>query len=132
MNSKKVFSYSQRIDIGEDEVLNDLFKIDFPSDITPVHFIRLGLSDEKGKEVVSTFYWRSNAAYEGKEILTGPTSSGFESLNDMPTARLQTKYKTKEVDGRYYIEVSLKNTSSRIAFFTQLQDVYKRQHLYVD
>ena len=121
LNSKKVFSYSQRIDIGEDEVLNDLFKIDFPSDITPVHFIRLGLSDEKGKEVVSTFYWRSNAAYEGKEILTGPTSSGFESLNDMPTARLQTKYKTKEVDGRYYIEVSLKNTSSRIAFFTQLQ-----------
>lgn len=70
---------------------------------------------------MSTFYWRSNAAYEGKEILTGPTSSGFESLNDMPTARLQTKYKTKEVDGRYYIEVSLKNTSSRIAFFTQLQ-----------
>ena len=121
LNSKKVFSYSQRIDIGEDEVLNDLFKIDFPSDITPVHFIRLGLSDEKGKEVASTFYWRSNAAYEGKEILTGPTSSGFESLNDMPTARLQTKYKTKEVDGRYYIEVSLKNTSSRIAFFTQLQ-----------
>ena len=41
LNSKKVFSYSQRIDIGEDEVLNDLFKIDFPSDITPVHFIRL-------------------------------------------------------------------------------------------
>ena len=121
LNSKKVFSYSQRIDIGEDEVLNDLFKIDFPSDITPVHFIRLGLSDEKGKEVASTFYWRSNAAYEGKETLTGPTSSGFESLNDMPTARLQTKYKTKEVDGRYYIEVSLKNTSSRIAFFTQLQ-----------
>lgn len=121
LNSKKVFSYSQRIDIGEDEVLNDLFKIDFPSDITPVHFIRLGLSDEKGKEVASTFYWRSNAAYEGKETLTGPTSSGFESLNDMPTARLQTKYKTKEVDGRYYIEVSLKNTSSRIAFFMQLQ-----------
>ena len=26
LNSKKVFSYSQRIDIGEDEVLNDLFK----------------------------------------------------------------------------------------------------------
>ena len=73
-----------------------------------MHFIRLGLSDEKGKEVASTFYWRSNAAYEGKEILTGPTSSGFESLNDMPTARLQTKYKTKEVDGRYYIEVSLR------------------------
>lgn len=29
LNSKKVFSYSQRIDIGEDEVLNDLFKIVF-------------------------------------------------------------------------------------------------------
>lgn len=126
LNSKRVYSHNQHINIGEDEVLNDLFKIDFPSDITPVHFIRLSLSDNNGKEIASTFYWRSNATYEGKETLTGPTSSGFESLNDMPAARLRTSCKTKTEDNRYYIEVSVKNTSSRIAFFTQLQFLDKQ------
>lgn len=126
LNSKRVYSHNQHINIGENEVLNDLFKIDFPSDITPVHFIRLSLSDNNGKEIASTFYWRSNATYEGKETLTGPTSSGFESLNDMPAARLRTSCKTKTEDNRYYIEVSVKNTSSRIAFFTQLQFLDKQ------
>ena len=126
LNSKKRFSHSLRIDIGEDEVLNDLFKIEFPSDITPVHFIRLALCDDKDKEIASTFYWRSNAIYKGKETLTGPTSSGFESLNKMPKARIQTKYKTKVSDNRYYIEVSVKNTSPQITFFTQLQFLDKR------
>lgn len=126
LNSKRVYSHNQHINIGEDEVLNDLFKIDFPSDITPVHFIRLSLSDNNKKEIASTFYWRSNATYEGKETLTGPTSSGYESLNDMPVARLRTSYKTKTEDNRYYIEVSVKNISSRIAFFTQLQFLDKQ------
>lgn len=121
LNSKKVFGKEQKFDIGEDEVLNDVFEIEFPSDITPVHFIKLRLSDDKGKEVASTFYWRSTAGYEGKKTLTGPASSGFEALSSMKPARLKAGYKTREADGRYYITVSLKNTSGMIAFFTQLQ-----------
>ena len=44
----------------------DIFKIDFPSDVTSVHFIKLRLLDENGKEAGSNFYWRSNSKYEGK------------------------------------------------------------------
>lgn len=121
LQSKKVWEKSQTIDIPEDGVVNDIFTIDFPSGITKVHFIKLRLFDEKGKEVGNTFYWRSTDAYEGSKTLTGPASSGFESLSELPAVRLQTKYKTRQADGRYYIDVDIKNTSGSIAFFTQLQ-----------
>ena len=63
LNSKKVWNKSQKIDIPEDGVVNDIFTIDFPQNITQVHFIKLRLYNEKGKEVANTFYWRSNDKY---------------------------------------------------------------------
>lgn len=121
INSKKVFTKAQQIDIPEDAVVKDIFKIDFPASLSQVHFIKLRLFDVKGKEVANTFYWRSKDAYEGPTTLTGPTSSGFESLSSLKEATLSTKYKTRESDGRYYIDAEIKNTSGSIAFFTQLQ-----------
>ena len=73
LNSKKVLSKEAIINLPEDGVRKDVFRIDFPSDITNVHFIKLRLLDDKGKEVGSNFYWRSNSKYEGKNTLTGPT-----------------------------------------------------------
>lgn len=121
LNSKNVFSRSASFSIDNDAVINDLFKIDFPAGITPVHFIKLRIKDTKGKEVAQTFYWRSSAKYEGKETLTGPTSSGFESLNEMKSAQVKTKYKVREEGELYFIDIELKNTSGMIAFFIQLQ-----------
>lgn len=121
LNSKNVFSRSLSFSIDKDAVFNDLFTIDFPADITPVHFIKLRIKDIKGKEIAQTFYWRSTAKYEGKETLTGPTSSGFESLNEMKSAQVKTKYKVREEGEWYFIDIELKNTSGMIAFFTQLQ-----------
>lgn len=124
MNSRKISSQSKKFDIKDDEVINDIIKIDFPSDITPVHFIKLRIRDEKGKEAAQTFYWRSTARYEGKETLTGPTSSGFETLNDMKPSQLKTKYKVRETEDKYFIDIEVSNTSNMIAFFTQLQFLY--------
>lgn len=121
LNSKRVLSQAQQIDIPEDGVVKDVFKIDFPASLSQVHFIKLRLLDSKNKEVANTFYWRSKDVYEGAKTLTGPTSSGFESLSTLKEAKLKTKYKTREVDGRYYIDAEIKNTSGSIAFFTQLQ-----------
>ena len=55
LNSKKVWSRTAAIDLPEDGVVNDVFKIDFPANITPVHFIKLRLYDERGKEVSDNF-----------------------------------------------------------------------------
>ena len=121
MNSKKVWSKSLQIDIPEDGVVNDIFTIDFPANITQVHFIKLRLYDDKKKEIANTFYWRSNDKYEGSKTLTGPTSSGFEDLSKLKQVQLKTQYKVYQENGRHFIKAEIKNTSSTLAFFTQLQ-----------
>ena len=109
------------MNLPSDGVVNDALTIHFPEDISQVHFIKLRLKDEKGKEVSSNFYWRSNDKYEGKETLTGPTSSGFEDLAKLKQAKLNTSYKIRKAEGKYFVDITLKNTSNSIAFFNQLQ-----------
>ena len=121
LNSKKVWGKSQKIDIPEDGVVNDIFTIDFPQNITQVHVIKLRLFDTKGKEVANTFYWRSNDKYEGRKTLTGPTSSGFEDLSKLKQVQLKTRYQTYQEGDRHFIKAEIKNPSSTVAFFTQLQ-----------
>lgn len=121
LNTKKVWSKSQTINIPEDGVVNDIFTIDFPANITQVHFIKLRLYNEKGKEVANTFYWRSNDKYEGSTTLTGPTSSGFEDLAKLKQVQLKTRHQVYEENGRHFIKAEIKNSSSTLAFFTQLQ-----------
>ncbi len=119
--SKKVFSKEAMIDIPEDGVVNDVFVIDFPSDITSVHFIKLGLFDEKGRQVGSNFYWRSNSKYEGKNTLTGPATAGFQELNQLKPAQVQVKYKTHLQEDWHVISLHLLNKGNSLAFFTQIQ-----------
>lgn len=121
LNSKIVLSKSAKVDVPTDGVVNDIFKIDFPENITQVHFIKLRLKDEKGREIASNFYWRSNDRYKGKTTLTGPTSSGFEDLALLKKAKLNISHKIRKQDNSYFIDITLKNTSSSIAFFNQLQ-----------
>lgn len=121
LNSRKVWSKSAKVNLPEDGVVNDVFTIDFPQNITQVHFIRLILKDEKEREISSNFYWRSNDKYQGKETLTGPTSSGFEDLAKLSKAKLKTSYKIRKEADKYFIDITMKNTTASIAFFNQLQ-----------
>ncbi|MCA6448700.1 MAG: glycoside hydrolase family 2 [Chitinophagaceae bacterium] len=122
LNSKKVFSRSVTLDsIPEDAVLNNLITIDFGQQITPVHFIRLLITDEKGLPVTSSFYWRSNNTYQGKQTLTGPASAGFEPLSHMKTSSLRSTVRVRKEGKMHVIDIDMKNTSKQIAFFTQLQ-----------
>lgn len=97
-------------------------KIDFPANITPVHFIKLRLYDERGKEVSDNFYWRSTNRYEGPETLTGPTTAGFEAISDLKPAKVSARYAQRtDEQGHRYIDVTLRNGGQALAFFTQLQ-----------
>lgn len=121
INSRKVFEESASVNLPEDGVANDVLTIRFPEDISQVHFIKLLLKDEKGKDVSSNFYWRSNDKYEGATTLTGPASSGFEDLNKLKAAKVKLAYKVRQADNRYFVDITLRNTSNGIAFFNQLQ-----------
>ena len=122
IDSKKVWSKSAEVDLPEDGVANDVFVIDFPEDISPVHFIKLRLLDENGIQVGSNFYWRSDDVYEGKKTLTGPTTSGFETISDLDQTRVTvSKMNVRTDDRSNYIDLTIKNSRKAISFFTQIQ-----------
>jgi len=121
INSRKVFEESAAVNLPADGVANDALTIRFPEDISQVHFIKLILKDEKGKEVSSNFYWRSNDKYEGKTTLTGPVASGFEDLSKLRTSKVKLAYKVREEGDNYFVDITMRNTSNQIAFFNQLQ-----------
>ena len=122
IDSKKVWSKSAEVDLPEDGVANDVFAIDFPEDISPVHFIKLRLLDENGIQVGSNFYWRSDDVYEGKKTLTGPTTSGFETISDLDQTRVTvSKMNVRTDDRSNYIDLTIKNSRKAISFFTQIQ-----------
>ncbi len=122
IDSKKVWSKAAVVDLPEDGVANDVFVIDFPENISPVHFIKLRLLDEEGQQVGSNFYWRSDDVYEGKKTLTGPTTSGFETISDLDETRVSiSKMNVRTDDRSNYIDLTLKNSRKAISFFTQIQ-----------
>ena len=121
INSKKVFEESAVVNLPSDGVVNDALTIRFPENISQVHFIKLILKDEKGKDVSSNFYWRSNDKYEGSKTLTGPAASGFEDLSKLKQAKVKLAYKVREDNNNYFVDITLRNTSGQIAFFNQLQ-----------
>ncbi|MDR0542519.1 MAG: glycoside hydrolase family 2 [Dysgonamonadaceae bacterium] len=122
LNMKRVFSKQTNIAfIPEDGVVNDIFQIDFPGNITDVHFIKLRLFDEKGKEVGNNFYWRSNNTYQGPNTLTGPATGGFQEINRLARTSIRAQYKTRIENGKHFIDLNLKNTGKSLSFFTQIQ-----------
>ena len=121
INSKKVFEESAVVNLPSDGVVNDALTIRFPENISQVHFIKLILKDENGKDVSSNFYWRSNDKYEGSKTLTGPAASGFEDLSKLKQAKVKLTYKVREDNNNYFVDITLRNTSGQIAFFNQLQ-----------
>ena len=118
LDSKLVRTWEIPVDIPGEKALDDILTIDFPAVVSKVHFIDLCLTDRNGKTVSENFYWRSTDGYDGPHTVTGPCTSGFETLQEMPKAKVRITRKDLP-DGR--IEVTMKNTTSKIAFFNRLQ-----------
>lgn len=123
LNSKLVSSIDSMVDIPADGVANDALKIEFPSDITQVHFIKLYLKDPKGKIVSDAFYWRSKDIYEGAWTMTGPAVSGFQDINKLPEAKLDLIFSIRREADKIFIDSEVVNNSSSLAFFTRLHIV---------
>ena len=117
-HTKKVWERETTVDVpGETNV--DLFVIPFGTELTfdKPHFIKLRLI-EGGTEIASTFYWRSNSAYEGPETATGPCVGGFEELENLPKTQLEAR-KVSDADGKLTVDVE--NVGDNLAFMTEIR-----------
>lgn len=105
------------ITVGSDTIANDVITAQLPSDLSPVHFIRLDVADADGRAVADTFYWRSTEAYEGKKTYTGPLYGGFEAIETLPAVKLTSD--VKQTGGKYI--VTLKNPTKALAFMIRVK-----------
>lgn len=88
------------------------FVIDFSMirDLTPLHFIRLELTDKNGNLLSDNFYWRN-----------GVKEADYTALNTLPEADLSCSVKILKNKGK--IVLKLKNNSQSIAFANRLRIV---------
>jgi hypothetical protein len=75
----------------------DCFKLEFPAELSSVHFIKLVLSDGAGKPVSENFYWR------------GAKYLDYTALNTMKAVKLVTTSKTAGSGDAITIEADITN-----------------------
>jgi hypothetical protein len=95
------------------EAATDLGPIDFPANLSAVHFIKLELRSSAGELLSSNFYWR--ALPEHQDDLT--------ALNQLPMVTLTAKVGRLEgkVTGRRLLQVTLHNPTNQIALMAHVQ-----------
>lgn len=112
------------IKVGKTSV-EKLCDIDFPENLSKVHFIKLELSNSKGL-VSDNFYWHNCAANpEDPKRLSDDNglsmADDMKDLNSMPEVVLDTKANVRMMGNRVLVELLLKNSTPNIAFMTHFQ-----------
>jgi len=107
-NGKLVWEKSIVTDVIANSV-TDCFIVDFPSQATPIRFIKLSLQDQNNRIISENFYWSSSKYLDYKE------------LNNLPEVKLKTSAKKSISKGKNAIEISLENPSPGMALMIRLK-----------
>lgn len=99
-----------QVDSSADGIAKDCFDLTFPTDLSPVHFIKLRLGDDSGT-VSENFYWR------------GLTEDDYATLNDLPKVNLRGSFTEQQADGKVLMNVRLENPTANIAVMVCLKVV---------
>jgi beta-galactosidase/beta-glucuronidase len=112
MDGKTVATKTAQVDSTEDST-SKAIKMDYPSGLTAVHFLRLTLS--KGSDVVSTNFY-----------LRGLNKGDYRAIRSLPKALVQAATRTERKDDRWLLTTELRNTSSTPALMTRLKAVREK------
>jgi hypothetical protein len=91
--------------------VTDAFTINWPATLSPVHFVKLTLTDNQGNQLSSNFYWHTALG----------AGSDYRSLNTMPVVTLMVYAKREETAGNLKLTVKLVNPSNHVALLAHLQ-----------
>jgi hypothetical protein len=83
--------------------------VDWPTNLSTVHFVKLELRDRNGKLLSDNFYWHSLQ------------TDDFQDLNKMPSVTLESKISRHDAEGKCLLTVTLHNPGSNIALMAHLQ-----------
>jgi hypothetical protein len=85
--------------------------VDWPANLSAVHFIKLEWHDAADKLLSDNFYWR---ALPGQQ-------DNLQALETLPTVTIEAEVARHDGDGKCLIDVKLHNSSSQIALMAHLQ-----------
>lgn len=86
----------------------DVLTLDYPTNISSVHFIKLQWFDQNGVLLSENFYWR------GREYMN------YQALATLGKAKISSSLKSVVVKNEVVLEVKLTNTSSEMALMVRL------------
>ena len=121
MDMSEAYRKTVTLDVPADRFVKNAISVELPTNLSPVHFIRLDLADQNGKALTSNFYWRSNNSYKSGRTLTGPEYEGFQDLNKLPNVAVQAQAKQSKRSGRNVTTVTVSNPSKSLAFMVWLR-----------
>lgn len=125
MNSSELYSQTVNTAVASNETKQIL---QLPVVDAPVYFVSLKLQDSSGREVADNFYWLSAKQDvldpEKVEWYYTPSKeyADFTALKDLPPADIQVEQHLL-ANG---LSVTLKNPSSRVAFFIEMKIIRDR------
>ena len=102
-------------------------KIDWPANLSPVHFVELELRDGQGRKIDDNFYWRhasvaTLAAKDVRDDFKIVHMEDFTALNGLPSVTLDAKAKVSVSGDRTRIAVAVANPSEKtVALLAHLQ-----------
>jgi beta-galactosidase/beta-glucuronidase len=88
-----------------------LGSVEWPANLSAVHFVKLEWHDAAGKMLSDNFYWRA----------LPEQPDNLQALETLPTVTLEAEVARHDDDGKCLLEVKLHNPGSHIALMTHLQ-----------
>jgi beta-galactosidase/beta-glucuronidase len=112
MDGTRQWEKSTTLESAEDSV-TACIKVEYPSGLTPLHFLRLSLS--RGAEMVSTnFYMR------------GPTEGDYRAIRLLPKVNLEAATRLDRQGNRWQLTTELYNPSNQPALMVRLKAVREK------
>jgi len=100
---------SAAVESAEDSTVSP-FQLEYPSGLTPVHFIRLTLA--RGAEIVSRNFY-----------LRGLQENDFHAIRELPAAKVEASTKAVRSGTRWMLTTELHNASSAPALMVRVKVV---------
>jgi hypothetical protein len=110
LDGKLAYQHETKVTAAPD-VATDLGPVDFPANLSEVHFIQLDLRDAAGKLISSNFYWRA--------VPWNPDD--YTALSKMQMVALTAQVQSKDADGKRMLTVTVHNPTTHIALMAHLQ-----------
>jgi beta-mannosidase len=96
---------------AEPSAATDCGVIQWPTDLSPVHFVKLELRDRQGRLVSDNFYWRARPDREDE----------FTELEKMPTVSVDCRVDQHDDGDKCLLDVMLMNHSDAVALLAHIQ-----------